>query len=408
VGQGRSWRFSSACSPPAAVWAVFSHALVGKITSFLALGAAFTARSLAQRTWAARVEAELVDQMAESVLYADALRASVLPEEDARIEVVQAIYQSAQALVQTLPNFAADVVACAALGAWIVSREPARLVGLAGGLTVAAGAALISSRRAVERALEGAWKVQRRVYDGFADALEGRLEIVASGQRSSFLERLGGRTTAWAAAGVRVAMATTLSGRLPMVAMVGLVALVVLIRGPGGLVASVADVALFASVTPAFAGVAQGLHGLARGQRWMGVLARIKRAARGPSGGTRAPSAEMPSRIVFERVSFQYDTSARAGLALHAVDFACEGRGTLGLSGVNGSGKSTCLRLLLGLAVPSEGTVRVGGAALGEIDLDAWRRSIAFPPTPDGMRDRGGERLDHLHSGSSFVGSTPR
>ena len=42
-----------------------------------------------------------------------------------------------------------------------------------------------------------------------------------------------------------------------------------------------------------------------------------------------------------------------------------------GLLGVNGTGKTTLLKLVSGLLFPSQGTVRVGG-------LDAVRREAAF------------------------------
>ncbi len=52
----------------------------------------------------------------------------------------------------------------------------------------------------------------------------------------------------------------------------------------------------------------------------------------------------------------------------------------LGLSGGNGSGKSTCLRLLVGLGLPVEGSILVDDVGVGDLDLDAWRASIGFLP----------------------------
>jgi ATP-binding cassette, subfamily C, bacterial CydD len=361
---------------PAAAWALFGHGGLAKVAWFAALGAAFTVRSLAQRAWAARAEAELVERVVESVLHGDTL-ASAVADDDSRLQVVQAVYQAAQCLAQTLPNLAADFVACTALAFVVVAKEPAHLVAMAGGLTLAAGATLLLSRHRVEQAVEKAWKVQAQVYANLADALEGRLEIVGSGFRVRFVDRLREHTSRWADAGVRVAAATTLSGRLPMLAIAGLVAAALLMQGSVRWVASLADVALFASVTPAFAGVAQGLHGLARSERWVHVVATIVRGARGPVGGTQALAVRLAPRIQFENVSFRYDGSA---LALDGVNLQCDGAGVLGLSGANGSGKSTCLRLLLGLALPSSGTVRIDGVPMGDVDLDAWRRNIAFLP----------------------------
>ncbi len=231
-------------------------------------------------------------------------------------------------------------------------------------------------------AVDGAWKVQEQVYEAFGDTLEGRLEIVASGCRTAFLAELCLRTRAWSAAGARVAAATVLSGRLALVAVAGVVsaALVANGRWRGSLAVTLTDVALFASVTPAFAGVAQGVHALVRDERWVRLLARVVRAgvpSRRP--GTRPPPS-LPAPVTFEDVSFGYGDPERPREALSKVRFAWSGREILALSGANGSGKSTCLRMLLALATPATGKLVVGGAALDAIDPDAWRARVAFLP----------------------------
>jgi ATP-binding cassette subfamily B protein len=43
------------------------------------------------------------------------------------------------------------------------------------------------------------------------------------------------------------------------------------------------------------------------------------------------------------------------------------------LAGENGAGKSTIVKLLTGMYRPTAGTVRVDGADLADLDLDAWR-----------------------------------
>jgi ABC-type multidrug transport system fused ATPase/permease subunit len=50
------------------------------------------------------------------------------------------------------------------------------------------------------------------------------------------------------------------------------------------------------------------------------------------------------------------------------------------LAGPSGSGKSTVLNLLLGFTVPTQGTVRVGGASLSDVDIEAWRSRLAWVP----------------------------
>lgn len=365
---------------PAMAWVLFGSSLPLQLGLALVLSVVFTAHTLTQHAFAARTEADLLDRTAAAVLDGDVLRANVSSEDDARIEIVTAIFHSAQAVSRTLPNLVADLVSCVILGAWVVRVEPARFVLLAGTLTVVAAGALLVSRRSVERAVARAWAVQEQAYETFADILDGRLEVVASGFRGPFLEKLRRRTTDWGAAGAAVAGSSALSGRLPLLAIAILVA-VALVLSPSirqSASASLAEVALFASVTPAFAGVAQGLHGLTRVERWVGVVAHVIRSAVAPLGGTCA--SETPrGEVRFDQVSFGYPGVAGAP-ALREVSFTWEGRGALALAGPNGSGKSTCLRLFLALAAPVSGAVRVGGVALAQVDADAWRRQVAFMP----------------------------
>jgi ABC-type transport system involved in cytochrome bd biosynthesis fused ATPase/permease subunit len=80
-------------------------------------------------------------------------------------------------------------------------------------------------------------------------------------------------------------------------------------------------------------------------------------------------------------VSFRYDGAAADGAdVLREVSFQWTGGHLLALSGANGSGKSTCLRLLLALAAPRAGAIRVDGVDLADLDADAWRARIAFLP----------------------------
>jgi ATP-binding cassette subfamily C protein CydCD len=368
---------------PALAWTLVQRTLRDKVAVTLLFGAVFTVRTLVQRIFLARNEADLLERTAASVLDGDVVRADILADQDLRIEAAQAVYLTSQVFAQTLPNVLGDTFACVLLAAVVACVEPVRLVVLAAAFTLVAAAALLVSRRAVGRAVERAWKVQERVYDAFGDALEGRLEIVASGRRAAFMADLRERTLAWSDAGARVAGATVLSGRLALAAVAGLVAAALFANGQlrGSLAVTLTDVALFASVTPAFAGVAQGVHGLVRDERWVRLLAGVMRGA-APSIGPRGvgPTPSLPAPVTFERVSFRYEGAQRPGPALADVDLAWNGREVLALSGANGSGKSTCLRLLLALAAPVAGTIVVGGVALEEIDPDVWRGGVAFLP----------------------------
>jgi ABC-type multidrug transport system fused ATPase/permease subunit len=362
---------------PASVLSLFGSALASKLASFVALGAVVSARGVTQRAWTARTEAELIETTADSVLHGDVLRSNLLETEDVRMAIVQATFHAGQTFVVTLPSLSADVLASAGLCVLLLFRLPPQLLSIAALLAIAAGIALFFSRRSVERAAERAWSSQGRVYEALGDVLDGRLEIVASGRRQAFLEELRSRARLWGSAGSRVAMAALLSGRLPMLGIAGLVAIAILLdrRGFGGV--SLGDAALVASVSPAFIGVAQQLHMLARAERWVHLLASIRQERR-PVTASAQEAVKLPAPVTFRQVCFRYD-GAR-GPALVDIDFTWNGRGALALSGANGSGKSTWLRLLLALAPPTSGAIFIGNRRLEEADGDRWRAHVAFLP----------------------------
>ena len=75
--------------------------------------------------------------------------------------------------------------------------------------------------------------------------------------------------------------------------------------------------------------------------------------------------------IAFEGVSFDYG----ARPTLREVTFRIEPRQTVCLVGPNGGGKSTVLKLMLGLLRPAKGTIRVSGGA-----PERMQRRIGYMP----------------------------
>ncbi len=365
---------------PAAAWVVIEGTLGHKLGLALALGAIFSLRAFAQRFFVARAEAQMFERVIAALVEGDVLRPSVLPGRDARSELAQAVYRSATGVAQDVPGLLADGVASLLLMAVIIAAEPMRLVLLAGGGTAVAATGLVLSRRRLQAAAQRAWDAQEAVFLAFVDALEGRLELVAAGKGAAFVEEARLRARAWSWASTRVASSTVISGRLPMLA--AALAVVVLVsvtsRSLTSLGVALPDLALFACVTPAFGGVAQGAYALVRAEHWMGLVAQIVRLPKRSSGGSRLPPA-MPVTVAFEQLSFAYD-GVGLRTVLSGVDLEW-GRGRiLALAGTNGSGKSTCLRLILGLAQPSAGSVRVDGVSLQELDMETWRGGMAFLP----------------------------
>lgn len=78
--------------------------------------------------------------------------------------------------------------------------------------------------------------------------------------------------------------------------------------------------------------------------------------------------------VALRGVSYRYGTSSPE--VVSGVDLSIRRGQTLAIVGPSGAGKSTLGRLLLGMLVPSEGTIEVNGVDLRAIDLGALRRRI--------------------------------
>lgn len=94
---------------------------------------------------------------------------------------------------------------------------------------------------------------------------------------------------------------------------------------------------------------------------------------------SRVPTA-LPSlggEIKFDRVTFRYGA---AEPELANVSFQVNPGEVLGVVGNNGSGKSTVLKLLLGMYHPQAGRVLLDGRNLKQTDPAALRRVIAYAP----------------------------
>ena len=77
-------------------------------------------------------------------------------------------------------------------------------------------------------------------------------------------------------------------------------------------------------------------------------------------------------------VSFSYAGASTA--ALHHVSLRIPAGRTTAIVGASGAGKSTLADILIGLLVPAQGQVLVGGQPLRQADLAGWRRSVGYVP----------------------------
>ena len=96
-----------------------------------------------------------------------------------------------------------------------------------------------------------------------------------------------------------------------------------------------------------------------------------------PLAGGAAPAPDAAPRVSL--VDLRYAPDGR-GPVLDGLDLELPAGRVTVLVGATGAGKSSLLNLLLGFAAPQHGHVRIDGAELTSLDLDAWRARIAWVP----------------------------
>ncbi|MBV8515944.1 MAG: ABC transporter ATP-binding protein [Acidobacteria bacterium] len=82
------------------------------------------------------------------------------------------------------------------------------------------------------------------------------------------------------------------------------------------------------------------------------------------------------AEVAFDRVTLVYDPSHLP--ALHDVTLTLRAGETVAFAGPSGSGKSSLVKLLVGLYTPTSGVLRVNGHDLAGADLDAFRARIGL------------------------------
>ncbi|SCL18813.1 ATP-binding cassette, subfamily C, CydD [Micromonospora rhizosphaerae] len=99
-----------------------------------------------------------------------------------------------------------------------------------------------------------------------------------------------------------------------------------------------------------------------------------------PAGPARTrepvPAPDGRREIRFESVTVEYERTT----ALRDVTLTIRPGERIAVIGPSGAGKSTLLGLLLGFVTPTGGRVTVDGVDLAEVDLEAWRRQVAWVP----------------------------
>lgn len=81
-------------------------------------------------------------------------------------------------------------------------------------------------------------------------------------------------------------------------------------------------------------------------------------------------------KFSFQGVSFRYSAAEKD--ALSNISFTATRGQTIAFAGLSGSGKSTIIKLLVGLYRPSAGRIIINGTDRENLDLENWRKNIGY------------------------------
>jgi len=88
------------------------------------------------------------------------------------------------------------------------------------------------------------------------------------------------------------------------------------------------------------------------------------------------PEQELMGAVSFKNVSFAYDNDETP--TLKDINFEVQPGEMIGIVGATGSGKSTLAQMIPRLFDPQEGTIKVGGVDLKQVNERALRKAVAF------------------------------
>ncbi len=111
-------------------------------------------------------------------------------------------------------------------------------------------------------------------------------------------------------------------------------------------------------------------------------MTQLRELLQTPIGTPEAVDPVVPGRlrgeIRLERVSFSYESTGL--VAMDDVSLSIPAGQVVALVGTTGAGKSTLVKLVARFYDASDGTVRIDGVALRDLDLAAYRHQLGFVP----------------------------
>ncbi|MFY9839271.1 MAG: ABC transporter ATP-binding protein [Xanthobacteraceae bacterium] len=138
--------------------------------------------------------------------------------------------------------------------------------------------------------------------------------------------------------------------------------------------------ALFMRLFPRITTVQSYLHMLNGVLHSMDVIEQLQATAQAHAErvnyGAEAISVSLPTSLALRGVEIKLDEHE----VLKQVHLTIPVPGMVGIVGSSGAGKSTLVHALLGLAMPTAGTIALGTYDLASVPFGTWRRLIGYVP----------------------------
>ncbi|MGY1715034.1 thiol reductant ABC exporter subunit CydD [Geodermatophilus sp. SYSU D01106] len=359
--------------------AELTGALAGVLAAWLARAALLGLRDRAAALTSARVRRELRAALLRRLLDLGPAHAAGERAGELATTVTGGVAKLDGVVGRLAPGAAAAAVVPPLVAVTVLVLDPA-----SGGLLLLTGPLLVFflwlTGTFAARAARSSWETLGRLGAVLADTVRVLPTLVAHGRARGSTRWLAGVSEAHRAGTMRLLRTAFLSGfvlEFGAVLCTALVAVTVGVRLFEGdlqleraLLVLLLTPEFFAPLRALGADRHASLEGRPAAER---VFALLDSPA--PTRGTRPAPAGVPA-LALRGVTVRYGTRT----ALDGVDLDLPPGSRTALVGPSGAGKTTLVRLLLGLAQPDAGTVLVDGVPLAELAPAAWRARVAYVP----------------------------
>ena len=238
---------------------------------------------------------------------------------------------------------------------------------------------LKNQRLSAQKAESAAW--ERRLFDRLTDFLDGFKEVRLNSARSAELFE-DASDVSRVAANIKIrTQAETfkmiVNSQISMYVLLGAVVFVAptLSDSLGGAAISKATTALLFVVGACF-GLVQSIPILLNANAAASRIEELETTLRA-AGSTEAKEITIPTRfekIEMRDITFRYvDKFSEAAFKIGPIDFTLQPGELVFITGGNGSGKSTFLRVLSGLYPPNSGEITLDGVRIDDHNRDTYR-----------------------------------